>query len=515
MAERPEESVLGSYAVAQARLEHAGGWDWRTKAIAPLHGLGFRDDELDRELRQLLRRRADPRLARAGAGGRSRPAAARRAHQPPRHHLARVARGLPHLSRRRRHPRRPRPLVPRGGRHHACSSSRPAGRASSRVPGTPGGASWPRARSRSGKAIEKQQREIARMERFVERFRYKASKARQAQSRVKALAKIERIERDPQRHALARLQLRLCRAHRPRRARARGRPRRGPRPHPARGRRAVARARRAHLAGRSQRGRQDHPDRGARWPPPARRRPPQDRATTSTSATCPSTPRSSARPAPRSRPPSGPPASPPTRRAPCSAASCSRARTPRSRWRACPAASGAGCRSRCWWHRDSNVLILDEPTNHLDLDAREALEDALEAFEGRCCWSRTTARCSMRSGARTVAFEDGRLKSYQGGWAEYARVRAERQAQPPSRERKPAAPAQRGEAAPRRTRSGARPSSSARSSAPRPRSPRSRTSSPTRRMWSSPTRRERATRRHAEAKRAVEEAYAAWEQATR
>ena len=48
-----------------------------------------------------------------------------------------------------------------------------------------------------GKAIEKQQREIARMERFVERFRYKATKARQAQSRVKALDKIERIERDP------------------------------------------------------------------------------------------------------------------------------------------------------------------------------------------------------------------------------------------------------------------------------------------------------------------------------
>ena len=55
----------------------------------------------------------------------------------------------------------------------------------------------PRARSQLGKAIDKQQREIARMERFVERFRYKATKARQAQSRVKALDKIERIERDP------------------------------------------------------------------------------------------------------------------------------------------------------------------------------------------------------------------------------------------------------------------------------------------------------------------------------
>src|SRR5205807_3093213 len=48
-----------------------------------------------------------------------------------------------------------------------------------------------------GRAIEAQQAEIARMERFIERFRYKASKARQAQSRVKRLTKMERIERDP------------------------------------------------------------------------------------------------------------------------------------------------------------------------------------------------------------------------------------------------------------------------------------------------------------------------------
>src|SRR3712207_1768238 len=48
-----------------------------------------------------------------------------------------------------------------------------------------------------GRAIDKQQAEIARMERFIERFRYKATKARQAQSRVKRLQKMERIERDP------------------------------------------------------------------------------------------------------------------------------------------------------------------------------------------------------------------------------------------------------------------------------------------------------------------------------
>ena len=52
-----------------------------------------------------------------------------------------------------------------------------------------------------GKAIERQQAEIERMERFVERFRYKATKAKQAQSRVK---QIEKMKRDgPQRRTRA------------------------------------------------------------------------------------------------------------------------------------------------------------------------------------------------------------------------------------------------------------------------------------------------------------------------
>ncbi|HSQ68866.1 MAG TPA: ATP-binding cassette domain-containing protein, partial [Steroidobacteraceae bacterium] len=41
--------------------------------------------------------------------------------------------------------------------------------------------------------FEKQQREVAHLERFVARFRAKASKARQAQSRLKALDRLERV----------------------------------------------------------------------------------------------------------------------------------------------------------------------------------------------------------------------------------------------------------------------------------------------------------------------------------
>ena len=49
--------------------------------------------------------------------------------------------------------------------------------------------------SRQQGAFEKQQREIAHLESFITRFKAKASKARQAQSRVKALEKLERIAR--------------------------------------------------------------------------------------------------------------------------------------------------------------------------------------------------------------------------------------------------------------------------------------------------------------------------------
>src|ERR671928_1072557 len=45
-----DNATLDAYATAQTRLEHAGGYTWRESIKTTLHGLGFRDEHLDRSL---------------------------------------------------------------------------------------------------------------------------------------------------------------------------------------------------------------------------------------------------------------------------------------------------------------------------------------------------------------------------------------------------------------------------------------------------------------------------------
>jgi len=75
----------------------------------------------------------------------------------------------------------------------------------------------------------------------------------------------------------------------------------------------------------------------------------------------------------------------------------------------------------------ANVLILDEPTNHLDLESREALEDALRGFPGSVLLVSHDRALLDAVGQRLVAIEEGTVRSYVGGWAEYVAQRAEKQ----------------------------------------------------------------------------------------
>jgi len=76
----------------------------------------------------------------------------------------------------------------------------------------------------------------------------------------------------------------------------------------------------------------------------------------------------------------------------------------------------------------ANFLVLDEPTNHLDLESREALEAALDAFPGTVLLVSHDRALLDAIAERTLAIEDRELRSYDGGWAELLRRREERAA---------------------------------------------------------------------------------------
>src|SRR5689334_7866460 len=89
----------------------------------------------------------------------------------------------------------------------------------------------------------------------------------------------------------------------------------------------------------------------------------------------------------------------------------------------------------------SNFLVLDEPTNHLDLESREALEEALDAFPGTVLLVSHDRALLDAVAHRLLAIEHGALRSFDGGWAEYAKRREEplpaREPAPKPRKEKP------------------------------------------------------------------------------
>ena len=453
-----DEATLTRYSEAQGRLEARGGYLWRTRATAMAHGLGFRDGDLDRSLDtfsggQLTR----ASLARALATG----ADVLLLDEPTNHldiesleWLEQTLTGLDAAVVLVAHDRWFLEAV--GTAVLELYGSQPA--RSRFFAGT--WHQWRREQAARelalGRAIEAQQAEIERMERFIERFRYKASKAKQAQSRVKKLAKIDRLERDPKNSRS--LEFSFSAPQRSGRVifelldgRVEVGDPAGPIVLLEHAELWLERGEHVSLVGPNGTGKttlietlagqhalaggklsighnvrigylSQHADElGAGGHPEQSVLDAAQRAT---------------------------------------GLSPNRARALLGRFlfsgeeveKPLSGLSG-GERRRLSLavlvgsDRDPpNVLILDEPTNHLDIESREALEDALRGFGGAVLLVSHDRALLDAVGTRTVAVEDRALHSYEGGWPEYVRVREERAAEGPERGRStsvaPLAPAQ-------------------------------------------------------------------------
>ena len=156
----------------------------------------------------------------------------------------------------------------------------------------------------------------------------------------------------------------------------------------------------------------------------------------------------------------------------------------------------------------ANVLVLDEPTNHLDIESREALEDALTEFEGTVLLVSHDRALLEAVGSRTLVCEDGRLKSHQSGWAEY-QLRRDEEATEESAA-KPRAGGGKKYSATRPAQKAARKAAKLEQRIERAEAKlhklEDELADPA--AWSSPGRIERATKRHEEAKAEVEGLYA-------
>jgi ATP-binding cassette subfamily F protein 3 len=168
----------------------------------------------------------------------------------------------------------------------------------------------------------------------------------------------------------------------------------------------------------------------------------------------------------------------------------------------------------------ANVLILDEPTNHLDLESREALEDALRAFKGALILVSHDRALLEAVGTRTLVFEDGQIENHLSDWVEYRRAAEERESE--RREEASASRAKPSSNGKAKRKGSAGPSKNALRRVSELEREIERAESGLKELeeeladpgaWASPSAAARAAKRHEEAKTALTELYEQWEQA--
>ncbi len=73
-----------------------------------------------------------------------------------------------------------------------------------------------------------------------------------------------------------------------------------------------------------------------------------------------------------------------------------------------------------------NFLIMDEPTNHLDIQAREALEHALRDYDGTLLLISHDRYFLDRIVSRVIEISDGTLQPYEGNYSDYLKLKNQR-----------------------------------------------------------------------------------------
>jgi ATP-binding cassette subfamily F protein 3 len=74
----------------------------------------------------------------------------------------------------------------------------------------------------------------------------------------------------------------------------------------------------------------------------------------------------------------------------------------------------------------ANLLLFDEPTNHLDVESIEALEDAVEEYDGTVVLVSHDRALLRALTTRSWVLHDGRITDYPGGFADWESASAER-----------------------------------------------------------------------------------------